>query len=182
MTQENKLYTEVETGFDLSGYPLSEDCEKVYIPTQFLDHAIQKGVVSSLLHSQTEWEDEVLEYEDDEESADDTYVRDYMRVQLGLSFLTVDAEYILDNNTLMLLKEKLSFVPDAYNRYMQDMFFRCNSSKFGSVFKDDVEWNEGFDVEKEKNKPFLMYHDWLNEKDNDGISNYDKYVKDKKYD
>jgi hypothetical protein len=181
MRHEDILYTNVETDFDLDGYFESEDCEKVYIPHQFLIRAVHKGVVSSLLHSQTLWEDEVIEYEDDEDSADEGYVRDYMRVQLGLSFLTIDSEYILEDKTLILLKEKFSFVPEAYNRYMDDMFFRCNSSKFGSVHKDDVEWNEGFDVEKEKNKPFLMYHDWLNEKDNDGVSNYDKYVKDKKY-
>jgi hypothetical protein len=182
MKYEDILYTTVETGFDLDGYPESEGCEKVYVPTQFLLQAVHKGVVSSLLHSQTEWEEEVLEYEDNEESADEVYVKDYMRVQLGLSFLTVDSQYVLDNETLMLLKEKLSFVPEAYDRYMSDMFFRCNSSKFGSVFKDDEEWYEDFDVEKEKNKPFLMYHDWLNEKDNDGVSNYDKHVRDKKYD
>jgi hypothetical protein len=147
-----------------------------------LETAAHLEVVSCLLRSQEEWESEVLEYEDDEDSADDIYVRDYMRVQLGLSFLTVDSEYLLDNKTLMFLKERFSFVPLAYDRYMSDMFFRCNSSKFGSVYKDDVEWNEDCDVEKEKNKPFLLYQDWLNEKDNDGVSNYDKYVKDKKYD
>jgi hypothetical protein len=181
MTKENILYTEVETRF-IDGYPESEYCEMVYIPNQFLATAVHKGVVSCLLNEQVMWEEEVLEYEDDEHSADELYARNYMRVQLALSFLTVDSEYLLDDKILMFLKEKFSFVPEAYDTYMGEMFFRCNSSKFGAVFKNDVEWNDGFDVEEEKSKPFLLYHDWLNEKDNDGVSNYDKHVKDKKYD
>ena len=181
MTYENELYTTIDTDFDLDGYAESEECEKVYIPRMFLQQAVYKGVVSDLLTSQKLWEDEVLSYEDYEESVDDGYTREHMRVQFGLSLLTTDARYFLDDKILNLLKEKFSFVPRAYDIYMDEMFYRCNCSKFGAVFKDDVEWNEDFDVEKEMSKPFLLYQDWLNEKDDDGKSNYDKYVKDNKY-
>jgi hypothetical protein len=165
----------MEIGFSGDGYGII-NCKYINIPvpTECLYDASHKRIISYLVNCLEEWESELEnEYED---GVDDWCVNYYMAVQFGLSILTIDG-YALDEKTEEYLKKRFSFDVNTYQIYMRNMFFRSNSPYFNKAYPDNTEWNEDFDVEKEKSKPFLLYCDWLQEKNDDGKTNYERFIK-----
>jgi len=176
MTGEYKTHDGLmEIGFSGDGYSII-DCRYINIPvpTECLYDAVHKRIISYLVMFLEEWESG-LEHQD-EDGIDDWIVEYYMGLQFGLSILTMDG-YALDDKTKEYLKKRFSFDVNTYKIYMRQMFFRSNSPYFNKAYPDNTEWYEGFDVEKERSKPFAVYHDWLQEKDDDGKTNYERLIK-----
>lgn len=174
MTVEYKKHDgNMEIGFSGDGYSVI-DCKYINIPvpTECLYDAVHKSIISYLVNCLEEWESEL----DNEDGMEDECVETYMAVQFGLSILTIDG-YALGEETKEYLKKRFSFDVNAYGIYMRDMFFRSNSPYFKKAYPDNIVWDEDFNVEKEKSKPFLLYQDWLQEKDDDGKTNYERFIK-----
>jgi hypothetical protein len=176
MTKKYKVYDgKMDVGYTGDGWVVDCDYVDVPIPVDFLGDAFVKIVIGKLIYVLETFESEILEV-DGEESPDDFYAYYHIALQFGLSILTIDSGF-LDDKTKKYLKNKFSFDEWAYKAYMRDVFFRSNSPYFDKVYRDDVEWEEDFDVEKEKSKPFLLYQDWLQEKNDDGKTNYERFIK-----
>lgn len=142
---------------------------------------VQRGMIDRLLWVLDDWQTEIVDRSDmtvqeiEEEVDTETAVEHYMALQFGLSMLTIDS-YYLDDETLKYLKDKFSFCMWTYKIYMRHMFYRSNSPYFDKIFSNEG-WYDGFDIEKERSKPFAVYHDWLQEKDEDGKTNYERYLR-----